>query len=97
MFHRLVAKPMNMSNYHLFLAPTSYAYGGGSHQFLPRDFMRLAQLMLNEGKWAGKQITSKEWAIKSGSAFRQPHSDPSSMAGKKLVMTHLSDFRHSAA
>lgn len=70
MFHRLVAKPMQMSNYHLFLSPTGDAYGGGGHQFLPRDFMKLAQLMLNEGKWKGRQITSREWAIKSGSALR---------------------------
>ncbi|MBA3342174.1 MAG: serine hydrolase [Gemmatimonadaceae bacterium] len=70
MFYRLVAKPMQMNDYHLFLSPTGDAYGGGGHHFLPRDFMKLAQLMLNQGKWAGRQITSSEWAVKSGSALR---------------------------
>ncbi len=70
LFDRLVARPMRMSNYHLFLSPTGEAYGGGGHQFLPRDFMKLAQLMVNEGRWDGRQIISREWALKSGSALR---------------------------
>jgi CubicO group peptidase (beta-lactamase class C family) len=70
MFYRLVAKPLQMKDYHLFLSPTGNAYGGGGHHFLPRDFMKLAQLMLNEGTWAGKRIMSAEWARKSGSALR---------------------------
>lgn len=32
--------------------------------------MKLAQLMVNEGKWEGKQIISSEWAANSGSALR---------------------------
>ena len=32
--------------------------------------MKLAQLMLNEGRWNGRQIISWEWARKSGSALR---------------------------
>ena len=70
MFQRLVATPLNMKNYHLFLSPTGDAYGGGGHHFLPRDFMKLPQLMLNQGKWEGKQIISSDWARRSGSALR---------------------------
>jgi CubicO group peptidase (beta-lactamase class C family) len=70
MFDRLVARPLQMSNYHLFLSPTGEAYGGGGHQFLPRDFLKFAQLMSNEGKWNGRQIVSREWTLKSGSALR---------------------------
>ncbi|HEY8165678.1 MAG TPA: serine hydrolase domain-containing protein [Gemmatimonadaceae bacterium] len=70
LFDRLVGRPLQMSNYHLFLSPTGDAYGGGGHQFTPRDFLKFAQLMVNEGKWNGRQIFSKEWAIKSGSALR---------------------------
>ena len=70
MFHRLVAKPLQMHNYHLFLSPTGEAYGGGGHQFVPRDFLKLAQLMVNQGRWAGRQIMSRDWALKSGSALR---------------------------
>ena len=70
MFYRLVARPLNMSNYHLMLSPTGVAYGGGGHHFRPRDFMKLAQLMLNEGAWNGKRIFSREWARQSGAALR---------------------------
>jgi CubicO group peptidase (beta-lactamase class C family) len=70
MFYRLVARPLRMSNYHLMLSPTGEAYGGGAHHFRPRDFMKLAQLMLNEGKWNGQQIISAEWARQSGAALR---------------------------
>lgn len=70
LFYRLVARPLKMSNYHLLLSPTGEAYGGGGHQFLPRDFLKLAQLMLNDGRWNGEQIVSREWARTSGSALR---------------------------
>ena len=70
LFYRLVAKPMRMENYHLFLQPTGQAYGGGGHHFTTRDFMKLTQLFLNDGKWEGRQIVSSEWARKSGSALR---------------------------
>ena len=70
MFYRLVAKPMHMGTYHLFLQPTGQAYGGGGHHFTTRDFMKLTQLFLNDGKWEGHQIVSREWAQKSGAALR---------------------------
>lgn len=70
MFYRLVAKPMHMGNYHLFLQPTGQAYGGGGHHFTTRDFMKFTQLFLNDGKWEGRQIVSREWAQTSGAALR---------------------------
>jgi CubicO group peptidase (beta-lactamase class C family) len=70
LFYRLVARPLRMSNYHLLLSPTGEAYGGGGHHFLPRDFLKLAQLMVNDGRWDGRQVISPEWARRSGSALR---------------------------
>jgi CubicO group peptidase (beta-lactamase class C family) len=70
MFHRLVARPMRMGRYHLFLQPTGQAYGGGGHHFTTRDFMKLTQLFLNDGRWEGRQIVSAEWARKSSAALR---------------------------
>jgi CubicO group peptidase (beta-lactamase class C family) len=70
MFYRLVAKPLRMGKYHLFLQPTGQAYGGGGHHFTTRDFMKLTQLFLNDGQWEGQQIVSREWAQKSGAALR---------------------------
>ena len=71
LFHRLVAKPMKMGSYHLFLQPTGEAYGGGGHQFTTRDFMKLTQLFLNDGRWEGRQIVSRDWARKSSAPLRQ--------------------------
>jgi CubicO group peptidase (beta-lactamase class C family) len=70
MFYRLVAKPMRMGKYHLFLQPTGQPYGGGGHHFTTRDFMKLTQLFLNDGTWEGRQIVSREWARTSGAALR---------------------------
>ena len=70
MFERLVARPMRMGRYHLFLQPTGQPYGGGGHYFTTRDFMKLTQLLLNDGQWEGRQIVSREWAQKSGAALR---------------------------
>ena len=70
MFYRLVAKPLHMGTYHLFLQPTGQAYGGGGHHFTTRDFMKLTQLFLNDGQWEGRQIVSREWARTSGAALR---------------------------
>jgi CubicO group peptidase (beta-lactamase class C family) len=70
LFYRLVAQPLQMTNYYLQLSPTGEAYGGGGHRFPPRDFMKLAQLMVNDGKWNGKQIIGQEWARQSGAPLR---------------------------
>ena len=74
MFNRLVARPMRMGRYHLFLQPTGEPYGGGGHHFTTRDFMKLTQLFLNDGKWEGRQIVSREWARKSSAALRNLNS-----------------------
>ena len=70
MFDRLIGRPLKMKNYHLFLQPTGEAYGGGGHRFTSRDFLKYAQLMLNDGKWEGRQIFSRDWARQSGAPLR---------------------------
>jgi CubicO group peptidase (beta-lactamase class C family) len=70
LFYRLLGKPLQMGTYHLLLTPTGEAYGGGGHHFRPRDFMKLPQLMVNGGKWNGKQLLSRGWTEKSGAALR---------------------------
>ena len=70
LFERLVARPLRMRDYHLWLTPLGEAYGGGGHHFLPRDFLKLAQLMVNDGRWEGKQIVSREWARQSTAPLR---------------------------
>ncbi len=70
LFDRLVARPLQMGTYHLFLQGTGEAYGGGGHQFLPRDFLKLAQLLLNGGKWGDKQILPPDWLKRISASLR---------------------------
>ena len=70
LFARLIARPLQMDNYHLGTNPSGEAYGGGGHRFVPRDFLKFAQLMLNDGRWEGKQIVSREWARQSTAPLR---------------------------
>jgi CubicO group peptidase (beta-lactamase class C family) len=70
LFDRLVARPLQMGEYHMFLAPLGEGYMGGGSQFLPRDFMKLAQLLANEGAWNGRRIMSAAWARRTGEGIR---------------------------
>ena len=65
LFHDLVAEPLGIRRYWLGLTPTGEPYMGGGARFLPRDFMKLGQLMLDEGEWNGRRVVSAEWAQRS--------------------------------
>jgi len=47
--------------------PTGEAYMGGGVRLTPRDFMKLAQMIVGGGRWDGRQIVSAEWAKRSTS------------------------------
>jgi CubicO group peptidase (beta-lactamase class C family) len=61
-FDRLIAKPMRLGPYAWALDPAGNPFGGGSVQFLPRDFIKFGQLLVNGGRWDGKQILAPEFA-----------------------------------
>jgi CubicO group peptidase (beta-lactamase class C family) len=67
LFREWVARPLQIRRYAMDLTPTGEAYMGGGVRFLPRDFMKLGQVLLDGGKWRGKQIVSAAWAKKSAS------------------------------
>ena len=69
LFERLLARPLRLRDYYLFLR-SGDAYGGGGHRVVSRDFAKLAQLMLNDGRWKGKQIVSTEWVRRSTAPLR---------------------------
>lgn len=56
LFQDLIATPLQITRYHMNLAPTGDAYMGGGVRFLPRDFMKLGQVMLDGGVWSGRQV-----------------------------------------
>jgi CubicO group peptidase (beta-lactamase class C family) len=65
LFDRLVAAPMKMGRYGWILDPAGNPYGGGSVQVLPRDFMKLGQLMLNDGMWGGRRILGHDFVARA--------------------------------
>jgi CubicO group peptidase (beta-lactamase class C family) len=66
-FDRLVARPLKIREYGWGTDPSGNPYGGGGAHFLPRDFMKIGQLMLNEGTWEGRRILSKEFVARASS------------------------------
>jgi CubicO group peptidase (beta-lactamase class C family) len=69
LFDRLIGRPLRMGTYHLGLRQGDL-YGGGGAKLMSRDFMKVAQTMLNDGRWHGKQIVSREWARRSTAPLR---------------------------
>ena len=69
MFERLLARPMQMHNYYIGLRDGD-AYGGGGWAFTSRDFMKMAQLIANKGRWNGKQLVSEDWVRRSTAPLR---------------------------
>ncbi|RLA25901.1 MAG: 6-aminohexanoate hydrolase [Gammaproteobacteria bacterium] len=68
LFADLIARPLGVKQYYLGLQPTGEPYLGGGAHWLPRDFMKLGQVMLNGGTWNGHRIVSEEWAAESTQA-----------------------------
>jgi CubicO group peptidase (beta-lactamase class C family) len=66
-FDRLLGGPLEIHRYAWLLDPSGQPYGGGSVQFLPRDFMKLGQLMLNGGTWQGRRILSQDFVERASS------------------------------
>ena len=64
-FDRLLGGPLKITTYAWPLSPAGQPYGGGGMQFLPRDFMKLGQLMLNGGTWQGRRILSDEFVARA--------------------------------
>lgn len=63
----LIAKPLQIKEYYMPLAPTGDAYMGGGLRLRLRDFAKLGQLYLNQGQWNGHQILTAEWCHRATS------------------------------
>jgi CubicO group peptidase (beta-lactamase class C family) len=61
----LVGAPLQMGRYTITLTPVGDSYMGGGARFLPRDFMKLAQVYANGGMWNGRRILSEAWIRES--------------------------------
>lgn len=66
-FDRLIGGPLGIARYAWPLDPAGHAYGGGGVRLLPRDFMKLGQVMLDGGTWHGRRILGREFAARAAS------------------------------
>jgi CubicO group peptidase (beta-lactamase class C family) len=63
---RYLFGPLGISNYNWqVLQPSGLTFCSGDIYITPRDMAKFGQLFLNEGKWNGTQIVSKEWVMLS--------------------------------
>ncbi|HET7691917.1 MAG TPA: serine hydrolase [Gemmatimonadota bacterium] len=67
LFDRLLARPMRIERYGWTMDPGGNPYGGGGVQFLPRDFLKFGQLMLDDGMWQGRRILSSAFVERASS------------------------------
>lgn len=65
LFRETLAAPLQFGNYAFQLMPLGDAYMGGGARMRARDFLKLAQVMLDGGKWRGRRIVSEEWVRES--------------------------------
>lgn len=64
---RLLGEPLQFGTYGWPINRADQPYGGGGMWILPRDFMKLGQLMLDGGVWHGKRILDADFAKRAGS------------------------------
>jgi CubicO group peptidase (beta-lactamase class C family) len=67
LMRELVFDPLQFGQYGVWFSPTGDAYMGGGTRLRLRDFMKLPQVIIDGGKWHGKQIISPAWAKKLSS------------------------------
>jgi CubicO group peptidase (beta-lactamase class C family) len=67
LYDRLLGEPLQNSTYGWPLSPAGQPYGGGGVWLLPRDFMKLGQVMLDGGNWRGRRILDADFAQRAGS------------------------------
>lgn len=63
---RVLGEPLQMATYGWPINTVGQPYGGGGVWVLPRDFMKLGQLMLDGGTWHGKRILDADFAKRAG-------------------------------
>ena len=64
---RLLGEPLQFGTYGWPINRAGQPYGGGGMWVLPRDFLKLGQVMLDGGLWHGKRILDADFAKRAGS------------------------------
>jgi len=64
-------EPLGISSFDWWLKfpTTGQIQGAGGLKLTPRDMVKIGAMMLNKGKWDGKQIISEEWVSKCSTPY----------------------------
>lgn len=62
------ARPVGSGRYAMNLTPMGEGYGGGGLYILPRDFLKLGQLYLDDGTWKSSRLLDRGWAAAATTA-----------------------------
>ncbi|MGA9333320.1 MAG: serine hydrolase, partial [Rudaea sp.] len=71
LFHDWIAKPLQISDYHINLMPDGNAYLAGGIRMRPRDLLKLGQLYLDGGVWQGRRVIDAAWVAQSTARHSQ--------------------------
>jgi len=61
--------PMGIENFEWEITPDGRGYSAGSSRMLPRDMLKIAQLVRNKGNWQGRQLVSSNWIDESTDCY----------------------------
>ena len=99
---RRLFNPIGMADTRLHLDDRQHAWTYADMETTPRDLARVGLLMLNNGKWRGRQIVSKRWVESSTRPSQKLnpdygllwwlHDDPPGFAGHGHLDTDLHIF-----
>ncbi|XOV79972.1 MAG: serine hydrolase domain-containing protein [Aestuariibacter sp.] len=67
---------MQISEVTWYKSPMGIIQAGGGLRIKPTDFIKFGQLLLNDGKWQGKQLLSRAWLAASVKAYSQVSEKP---------------------
>jgi CubicO group peptidase (beta-lactamase class C family) len=70
-YRKHFAEPLETGLYHMNLTPVGDGYGGGGLYILPRDFLKLGQLYLNDGLWKGRRLLDPGWAAAATTPYNK--------------------------